>query len=89
MANNFIDKSLNTISEFGNSVTSKYDEHIKNKAIKQVDEMIVAQGLNIDDISKDDYEAMVNEAMIEIKEEYASNTTKVALAALGLDLFLG
>ena len=89
MADNFIDKSLNTLSEFSNSVTSKYDEHIKNKAIKQVDEMIVAQGLNIDDIEQDDYEAMVNEAMIEIKEEYASNTTKVALAALGLDIFLG
>ncbi len=89
MANNFIDKSLDTISELSDSITGKYDEHIKKKALKQVDEMIKSQGLDIEDIEEDDYEAMVSEAMLEIKEEYASNTAKVGFSLLGLDLLFG
>lgn len=86
---NFIDRSIETVSELGDTVTSKYDKHIKKKAIKKVDEKISALGLSIDDIEADDYEAMVSEAMSEIKEQYSSNTTKVVLGLFGLDLLLG
>jgi len=89
MANNFIDKSLNTLSDLSNSITGKYDKHIKKKAIEQVDENIIKIGLKIDDIDSDDYEAMISEEMIKIKEEYSSNTAKVGLSLLGLDLLFG
>lgn len=79
---NFFDKSIDTIKGIGD----KYDEHIKNKAIKIVDENITSNNLEIEDIEQDDYEAMVSEEMTKIKENYSSNAAKVALGALGLDL---
>ena len=79
---NFFDKSLDAISSIGD----KYDEHIKNKAIKIVDENIKLHDLTAQDIEEDDYEAMVSEEISKIKENYSSNIAKVALGALGLDL---
>ena len=81
----FFDKSVDAI----NSIGDKYDKHIKRKAMKKVDENLKQHNLTADDIEIDDYEAMVNEEMSEIREKYASNTAKVALGALGLDLLFG
>ena len=89
MRNDFLDKTLNTIAELNNSISTKYNSHIKIKAIRKVNEQIKVSGLNIDDIEKDDYEIMVYEVITEIKEEYSSKTAKVGLSLLGLDLLLG
>lgn len=83
--NNFFDKSIDTIKSIGD----KYDDHIKKKAIKNVDKNLMLHDLTVDDIETDDYEAMVSEEMSKIKENYSSNVTKVALGALGLDLLFG
>ena len=79
---NFFDKSVNTISSIGD----KYDDHIKSKAIKNVDENLKLHNLTAEDIEDDDYEAMISDEMSKIKENYSSNIAKVALGALGLDL---
>ncbi len=82
---NFIDKSIDTINGIGN----KYDEHIKEKAIKEVDRTLSLHNLNAEDIEEDDYEAMVSEEISKIKENYSSNIAKVGFSLLGLDLLLG
>ena len=82
---NFIDKSIDSIKGIGD----KYDNHIKAKAIKNVDENLLAHSLCIDDIEEEDYEAMVSEEMSKIKENYSSNIAKVGFSLLGLDLLLG
>ena len=79
------DKAENIITDLSN----KYDKHLRKQAIKKVDEKLLLHNLKIEDISEDDYEAMVSEAIIEIKKEYATNTAKVGLSLLGLDLFFG
>ena len=83
---NFLDNTINSISDVGTNISNKYDNHIKQKAIKIVDENISSINLKVEDIESDDYEAMISEAMSEIKKEYSSNVAKVALGALGLDL---
>ncbi len=79
---NFFDKSINAISSIGD----KYDDHIKSKAVKNVDENLKLHNLTAQDIEDDDYEAMISDEMSKIKENYSSNVAKVALGALGLDL---
>ena len=86
---NFLDKTINSITDIGDNVLSRYDNHIKEKAIKIVDENITSLNLNVEDIESDDYEAMVSEEVSKIKEQYASNTAKVGLSLLGLDLLFG
>ena len=87
--NNIIDKSIETISDIGDTISSKYNNHIKQKAIKNVDENLKLHDLTAQDIEDDDYEAMISDEMSKIKENYSSNVAKVALGALGLDLLFG
>ena len=82
---NLKDKAENLFTSIGN----KYDKHIKKQAIKKVDEKLILHNLKLEDIDEDDYETMVNEAMTEIKKEYATNTAKVGLSLLGIDLLFG
>ena len=79
---NLKDKSIEIFTD----ITDKYDTYIKMKAIKQVDEKLLLHSLKVEDIASDDYEAMIDSEMSKIKEEYASNTAKVGLSLLGLDL---
>ena len=87
--NNLIDKSINTISDISNSISSKYDNHLKEKAIKKVDEKLLLHKLKVEDIEQDDYEAMISDAISEIKKDYATKTAQIALGALGLDILFG
>ncbi len=82
---NFIDKTINAVSSIGD----KYDNHIKEKAIKKVDEKLLLHKLKVEDIESDDYEAMISDAIREIKEEYATKTAQVGIGLLGLDILFG
>ena len=87
--NNLLDKSLSKISNITENITSKYDNHLKEKAIKKVDEKLLLHKLKVEDIEQDDYVAMISDAISEIKEDYATKTAQIALGALGLDVLFG
>jgi hypothetical protein len=40
-----------------------------------------------EELSKEDYETLVEEAIKEVKEDYATKIAGIAVSALGLDLF--
>jgi len=80
---------LDKCKDIPQKISNKYEEHLRKRAIKKVDEKILLHNLKIEDIEIDDYEAMITEAISEIKKEYAFKTTQVALSILGLDLLLG
>ena len=87
--NKLLDKSLDTIGNITDDINDKYQTHLRKKAIKKVDEKLLLHNIKIEDISSDDYETMISEAISEIKADYATNTAKVALSALGLDMVFG
>ena len=87
--NNLLDKSLNKLGNITENITSKYDKHLKEKAIKKVDEKLLLHKLKVNDIEQDDYEVMISDAISEIKEDYATKTAQIALGALGLDILFG
>ena len=71
------------------NISNKYDKHLKEKAIKIVDEKLVLHNLKVEDIAKDDYEAMISDAISQLKENYATKVAQGAMAALGFDLLFG
>ena len=61
--------------------------HIKKMAIKKVDEKLMLNKITKEELSKEDYETLVEEAIKEVKEDYATKIAGIAVSALGLDLF--
>lgn len=47
-----------------------YDEHIREKSMKIVNEKLEQNGLKIEDIDSKDYEAMVSDASKDIQSNY-------------------
>ena len=86
---NLLDKSLETISNITDGIGDKYQTHLRQKAIKKVDEKLLLHNIKIEDLSSDDYETMISDAISEIKEDYATKTAQVALGALGLNILFG
>ena len=86
---NLLDDAIKSIKGASNTVSSKYDEHIREKAVEKVDAKIHALGLEIEQIEKDDYEVMVSDLSKDIREDYAKKTSQGLLAFIGLDMLLG
>ena len=78
-------KAENILTDIGD----KYDNHLKEKAIKIVDEKLLLNKLKVEDIDEDDYEAMVSDAISQIKENYATKVAQGAMTVLGFDLLFG
>lgn len=82
----------NTIESIKNGldkVDNTYESHIREKAIKEVNKKIEEKGLNIEQIQKDDYEAMISDLSKDIKADYAKKTAQGLFAFIGLDMLLG
>jgi len=88
-ATDMLNKTIETSSNVFDTISTKYEEHIRIKAIEKVNEKLILHKLHIDDISTEDYEVMVSEEVSEIKKEYALNTAKIALGMFGLDMIFG
>ena len=86
---NILDDAIKSIKGGVETVSSKYDEHIREKAIEKVNEKIKEKGLEVNQIEDDDYEAMISDLSKDIKEDYAKKSTQGLLAFIGLDLLLG
>lgn len=85
----FLSSTIESITDAAKSVTNAYDAHIKEKAIREVNEKINAKGLQRDAIEQADYEAMVSDLSKDIREDYAKKAAQGLLAFIGLDLLFG
>ena len=85
----FISSSIESITNTTKSVTNAYDSHIRDKAIKEINEKIQAKGLQRDAIEQADYEVMVSDLSKDIREDYAKKAAQGLLAFIGLDLLFG
>lgn len=86
---NLLDDAIKSIKGASNTVSSKYKEHIREKAIEKVNKKISEKGLNLEQIEQDDYEAMISDLSKDIKEDYAKKTSQGLLAFIGFDLLFG
>ena len=85
LLNNAIESIKNGIDKVDNT----YESHIREKAIKEVNKKIEEKGLNIEQIQKDDYEAMISDLSKDIKADYAKKTAQGLFAFIALDIILG
>lgn len=86
---NLLDDAIKSIKDGANSVSNKYEEHIREKAIEKVNEKIKEKDLEIEKIEQDDYEAMISDLSKDIKEDYAKKASQGLLTFIGLDLLFG
>lgn len=84
-----LDNALNSVKNGINSVENKYDNHIREKAIEKVNEKIKENGLEINQIEKDDYEMMISDLSKDIKQDYTKKASQGLLAFIGLDMLMG
>ncbi len=84
-----LDDAIQSIKGGANTVSNKYDEHIREKAIEKVNEKIKEKNLTIDEIEEDDYEVMISDLSKDIKEDYAKKASQGLLAFIGLDMLFG
>ena len=85
LLNDAIDSIKNGIDTVGD----KYDDHIKEKAVEQVNKKLDEKNLDIENIEENDYEAMVSDLSKDIREDYAKKASQGLLAVIGLDFLLG
>ena len=86
---NFLSNAMNSVTSATKSATDVYDKHIREKAMKVVNEKLQQASLNFEDIDSKDYEAMVSDASKDIQSNYNKKIAQVGLSALGLDLLFG
>jgi hypothetical protein len=89
MKKNFLDKTIDSIQNGLDTVSNKYESHIREKAIELVNNKIEDKGIDIEQIKVDDYEAMVSDLSKDIKENYSTKASQGLLAVIGLDFILG
>jgi len=85
----FLSNAISSVNSAAQSATNMYDEHIREKSMKIVNEKLEQNGLKIEDIDSKDYEAMVSDASKDIQSNYNKKLAQVGLSALGLDLLFG
>ncbi len=88
-AEKLLDDAIKSIKDGANTVSNKYEEHIREKAIEKVNAKITEKGLNVEQIESDDYEAMISDLSKDIKEDYAKKASQGLLAFIGLDMLIG
>ena len=84
-----LQSAMNALIDGKDKVFDMYDGHVREKAVNEVNERIIAKGLDINQIETDDYEAMISDLSKDIKEEYAKKTAQGLFAFIGLDFLLG
>lgn len=84
---NILNSAIEGIKSGMNSVENKYDSHIREKAIEEVNKKIAEKGLEINQIENDDYESMISDLSKDIRADYAKKLLKVYLLLLVLICF--
>ncbi len=86
---NILNNAIEGIKSGINNIENKYDTHIREKAMEEVNKKIVEKGLDINQIENDDYESMISDLSKDIKGNYSKKATQSLLAFICIDMFLG
>ena len=86
---NLLEETIEQIKKGVETVSDKYDNHIREKAVEKVNKTIDDKGLKVDQIESDDYESMVSDLSKDIREDYSKKASQGLLAVIGLDFLLG
>lgn len=84
-----LNNAIESIKNGIDAVEDSYENHIKEKAVKEIDEKINEKGLKKEQILDEDYEAMVSDLAKDIKNDYSKKATQGLLAFIGLDMIMG
>ena len=84
-----LNSAIESIKSGIDKVDNTYESHIREKAIKEVNEKIEEKGLSVEQIQNDDYESMISDLSKDIKADYAKKTAQGLFAFIGLDMLLG
>lgn len=84
-----LNNAIESIKSGIDKVDNTYESHIREKAIKEVNEKIDEKGLSVEQIQNDDYEAMISDLSKDIKADYTKKTVQGLFAFIGLDMLLG
>ncbi len=84
-----LNNAIESIKSGIDKVDNTYELHIREKAIKEVNETIEKKGLSVEQIAQDDYEAMISDLAKDIKVDYAKKAAQGLLTFIGLDMLLG
>ncbi|DAB34035.1 MAG TPA: hypothetical protein CFH82_07420 [Sulfurospirillum sp. UBA12182] len=85
----FIDNGIKKIEEGVDTISSSYEKHIRKSAIEAVEKRLELEKINKDEVSEEDFEAMVNDETKEIKAKYSKRVSQGLLAIMGIDFLLG
>jgi len=85
----FVDNAVKKVEEGTTAIASSYEKHIRTKAIKEVEKKLAQEAVPLEEVSDEDFEAMVNDACKEIKTNYSKRASQGLLAFIGLDFLLG
>ncbi|MDD2653069.1 MAG: hypothetical protein PHX44_08480 [Sulfurimonas sp.] len=86
---NILDNTVDSIKKGADTISEKYETHIRQKAVERVNKMIQDKGLSLEQIEVEDYEAMISDISKDIKEDYAKKASQGLLAFIGLDFLFG
>ena len=84
-----LNNAIESIKSGIDKVDNTYESHIREKAIKEVNEKIEEKNIDIEQIANDDYEAMISDLSKDIKADYAKKAAQGLFAFIGLDMLLG
>ena len=84
-----LNSAIESIKSGIDKVDNTYESHIREKAIKEVNEKIEEKNIDIEQIANDDYEAMISDLSKDIKADYAKKAAQGLFAFIGLDMLLG
>jgi hypothetical protein len=84
-----LNSAIESIKSGIDKVDNTYESHIREKAIKEVNEKIKEKNIDIEQIAQDDYEAMISDLSKDIKADYAKKAAQGLLTFIGLDMLLG
>lgn len=85
----FVDNAVKKLEEGTSAVSSSYEKHIRTKAIIEVEKRFELEKINKEEVTGEDFEAMVNDVCKEIKATYSKRASQGLLAFIGLDFLLG
>lgn len=89
MMKNIIENGVKKAKNSVNSISSSYEKYIRINAIEKVQKRLEVEKINKEDISEEDFEAMVNDACKDIKEKYSKRVSQGLIAIMGIDFLLG
>jgi TRAP-type C4-dicarboxylate transport system substrate-binding protein len=84
-----IDNAIESLQDGVDTISDKYNAHVREQAIEKVNEKIAENGIEIEQIKDEDYEAMVSDLSKDIKEDYAKKASQGLLMILGIDFLIG